>query len=136
MADKKQLGFRAQTQLAESVEDYAEERGISQSEALRRIVERGLENMDKSEEAMTDGGRSDADLAALNVMSSAAVVALVGGVAGFFSVFGISLTPWSLAGPLFVIGGIAAVIAVVASVVYFTSSNRMSGVGVAIGESE
>lgn len=44
-SDKKQLGFRAQPHLADQVEAYADLKDISKSEALRRIVERGIEDV-------------------------------------------------------------------------------------------
>lgn len=99
MADKKQLGFRAQPQLADEVKNFAEERGISQSEALRRIVEAGLS---EEQSPVADGGQPVEQVVALTVAGIGAFatifLGIVGFIAGLFKVTGASMTAWDISG--------------------------------------
>lgn len=58
MADKVQMGVRLPTDVADRVEEYAEQRDISKSDALRRLIISGLrddpEQIDQLAEAVEE----------------------------------------------------------------------------------
>jgi hypothetical protein len=53
---KQSFGFRANAKLAESIESYTEENNLSQSDALRELVEKGLrvDRMEKRQEELEE----------------------------------------------------------------------------------
>lgn len=57
MSDRKEsFGFRANHQLADSIKSYTEENDLSQSDALRELVRKGLrvDEMEQRQEELED----------------------------------------------------------------------------------
>jgi len=109
-----------------------DERGISQSEAPRRIVEEGLDAIeaDSQEPAVvSDGGVPAENLVALTMAGSAAFATVIFGVVGLvataFVVTGTSLTPWDLLGVLIWSLPFGVVTALIALIAYLSAETGL-----------
>lgn len=112
---KPQIQARVPPDVRDALDTYADEKDMSRSDALRRLVETSLQE-EGYLKPIPDGGHATGhgETVALTVAAIGAFVAAFGGLAGLIAVLGWDLTPYALAGPLFTAGGVAAVIAIAA----------------------